>query len=77
MQGQLTNVSCLMGLIIIFLMAAYLNGNYSWIAGILVLLGILIVRNVLGEISRKTDWLLAVLSWICVPLTFLLIIERI
>lgn len=76
MQGQLTNISCLMGLLIIFLMAAYLNGNYSWIASIFVLLVILIIRNILGEISRKTDLSLSVLSWICILLTFILFTER-
>ena len=76
MQGQLTNISCVMGLFIIFLMAAYLNSNYLWIAGIFVLLVILIVRNVLGEVSLKTDLLLSVLSWVCILLTFLLVTER-
>jgi uncharacterized membrane protein len=72
MRNQLTNISCLMGLFIIFVMAACNTGNYLWIAGIFALLFIAGIRSLLGEISQKTDRLLAILSWICVALTLML-----
>jgi uncharacterized membrane protein YccC len=77
LKGQLTNISCLAGLFIIFLMAAFHNGDFVWIVGIVALLGMLIVRNILGEVSQKTDLLLAVLVWLCTFGIFIYIHSRI
>jgi hypothetical protein len=69
MQNQMTNISCIAGLIIIFVIAAINQGHFRWVAGILALLLLLIIRIWLGEITRKTEIILTVSSWCCTLIT--------
>jgi hypothetical protein len=65
MQNPLTDSSCIAGLIIIFILAGIFQANFAWIAGVIVLLLILVVSNYLGEMSRRTNIKLTLLSWFC------------
>jgi hypothetical protein len=65
MQNPLTDYSCLAGLFVTFILAAILQANFTWIAGVAFLLMILITSNWMGELSRRTNLTLAILSWFC------------
>jgi len=69
MQNQMTNISCIAGLITIFVVAAFYQAHFRWVAGIVALLLILIIRNWLGEITRKTEIIMTVSSWCCILIT--------
>jgi hypothetical protein len=69
MQNQWTNSSCIAGLIIIFAIAAIYQTHFKWVAGVVALLLILIIRNWLGEITRKTEIIMTVSSWCCILIT--------
>jgi len=69
MQNQWTNISCIAGLITIFVVAAFYQAHFKWVAGIVALLMILIIRNWLGEITRKTEIIMTVSSWCCILIT--------
>jgi len=71
MQNQMTNISCIAGLIIIFVMAAFFQTHFRWVAGVVVLLLIFIIRSQLGEITRKTELIMTVSSWCCILITIL------
>jgi len=66
MQNPLTDSSCIAGLLIIFILAAILQANFAWIAGVVFLLMILIASNWMGELTRRTNIILALLSWFCI-----------
>jgi len=74
MQNPLTNYSCLAGLFIIFVLAAIFQANFAWIVGVVILLGMLIITNWMGELSRRNTIRLAVFSWICTGATVFYII---
>jgi len=63
MQKQLTNISCIASLLIIFIVAAIHQNHFSWVAGIIALLILLTVRNFLGEVALSTEIRLTVISW--------------
>jgi ABC-type iron transport system FetAB permease component len=65
MQNPLTDISCIAGLIIIFILAGIFQANFFWIAGVIILLMILVASHWLGELSRRTNMILALLSWVC------------
>jgi hypothetical protein len=71
MQNQLTNISCIAGLIIIFIVAAIYQTHFRWVAGVVALLLIFVLRNWLGEITRKTELIMTVSSWCCILITIL------
>ncbi|MFP4471352.1 MAG: hypothetical protein ACLFPE_11735 [Bacteroidales bacterium] len=74
MQNPLADISCITGLIIIFILAGIYQANFSWMGGIAILLGILIITNWMGELSRRNTIRLAVFSWICTIATSIYII---
>jgi hypothetical protein len=69
MQNQMTNISCIAGLIIIFIVAAIYQTHFRWVAGVVALLLIFVLRNWLGEITRKTEIIMAVSGWCCTLIT--------
>lgn len=74
MQNPLTDISCIAGLFIIFILAGIYQANFVWIGGVAILLGMLIITNWLGELSRRNAILLAAFSWICTIATAIYII---
>ncbi|NCC72689.1 MAG: hypothetical protein EOM06_04770 [Sphingobacteriia bacterium] len=74
MQNPLSDGSCIAGLIIIFITAAIFRADFTWIAGVVMLLGFLIVSNLAGEFSRRTTLMMTIFSWIFTALTIVCII---
>jgi len=73
MQHQLTNVSCISSLAIIFVAAAILQTQFYWIFGVIGILAIFAVRNWLGEVSKRSELYMALLSWIITIVTIIVI----
>jgi hypothetical protein len=73
MQIQHTNISCITGLFIIFAVAAFVHNHFRWIAGVVGILVVFGIRNWLGEVSKKTEWLLTLLSWFITIATILIL----
>ncbi|NCA84913.1 MAG: hypothetical protein EOM83_04975 [Clostridia bacterium] len=69
MQNPLTDISCITGLLTIFILAAILKASFMWIVGVVFLLFILTASNYLGELSRRTNLMFAFLSWLCTTAT--------
>jgi hypothetical protein len=69
MQKQWTNIACITGLLTIFIIAAICPANFTWVAGVVVMLLIFTIRNWLGEVSRKTEIVMAVSSGFCTLIT--------
>jgi hypothetical protein len=69
MQKHLTHISCLSGLAIIFIVAAIRQSSFEWVVGVAVLLIILIIRNLLGEVTQKTEFRLTTITWLSVIAT--------
>ncbi|OQX75824.1 MAG: hypothetical protein B6D64_10955 [Bacteroidetes bacterium 4484_276] len=69
MQNQLTNISCITSLAIIFISAAILQTQFYWIIGVAGILVIFAIRNWHGEVSRKTELFMTLLSWLFTIIT--------
>jgi hypothetical protein len=69
MQNQLTNISCIAGLFTIFIVAAIYQTHFRWVAGVVAVLLIFGFRNWLGEVTGKTEVIMAVSSWCCTLIT--------
>jgi len=71
MQNQLTNIAGIAGLALIFILAAVHQSNFRWVVGVFVIQIILIIRNLLGEISVKME-LIMMLAGCCTTLLTIL-----
>ncbi|MFU8842825.1 MAG: hypothetical protein ACNA7V_03345 [Bacteroidales bacterium] len=76
MQFQAANISSVTGLTAIFLLAAFQRDGLQWIAGVVALMILFTIRNLLGEISFKTDRIFAILSWCCTGITVMIMIIK-
>ncbi len=74
MQNQLTNISCIIGLVIIFVLAAIFQSHFRWLASVAALLIILIIRSFMIEVSQKTEKILTAISLSIVLITMVLMI---
>ncbi|MCK9269681.1 MAG: hypothetical protein RBR47_05705 [Bacteroidales bacterium] len=69
MQNQRTNISCVAGLLLIFILAANHQAGFVWIAGVGALLLIMFIRNRTGEIAKTIDFIFTLISWFCTAIT--------
>jgi len=74
MQNQLTNISCITSLFVIFIVAALFQAHFYWIAGVVGILVIFTIRNWMGEVSKKTELIMALLGWFCTIITIAILI---
>jgi len=75
MLFSVTNISGIIGLIIIFILAGIFRDRFEWLIGAMVLLVIIIIRNISGEVIRKVEILLSVCIFLIVLLTLLFLIN--
>lgn len=57
-------------------MAAIFRDGYFWVAGLVSLILILAIRNLLGEVTLKTEWFFAGLGWFFTIITLFIMNNR-
>jgi hypothetical protein len=74
MQNQMTNITGIAGLALIFILAAVHQSNFRWVAGVFAIQIILIIRNLLGEVTHKTEIIMMLAGFCFTLLTILFLI---
>jgi len=74
MQNQMTNITGIAGLALIFILAAVHQSHFRWVVGVFAIQIILIIRNLLGEVTQKTEIIMMLAGFCSTMLTILFLI---